>query len=435
MFPIMTTTADFKDPVIIKQLLSACNSVHNHFNDTIYYLPQSNEHLKFFDGPQIENAVFAGSSALAHLLKFWNLASPSIKEFVPNDTDLFILGRTEGGRLKQSLPGIDLVYMTEETVEKLLMNFDLPVCRVAMDLQCNIWVSAQALNAIITGSYYLPSYFRDQSDFNKLLRRYEWSERMLEIFSTMDPEQKKDNLKAPPGEKMLFERLQGRIEKYRSRGFQPIFISTGFVMPWIKQRFCYVDWDRLVQTPAPAPVPAPAPAPVPTPTFQVSPVIIDAFSKIVQDPSIQKLLVDLGLLTVNDRPKEVTTSPTNTTSPTKTSRDHLDVIALPNRPGFYRTVKEGFIIQQLSDGAIVATAIDVNGIIRPLNEEEKRQASTLGIGAINEPTPVPIDIRGPNVPSLPFSSDVQTSLNCVLTNSLNASTSAQAPSTTLSLKH
>ena len=418
---------DLKDPAFIKQLLSACNSEDNHFKDTIYCLQQSGDHLKFLGGLYVENAYFAGSSALAHLLKFWNLASPSVdEEFVPNDADLFILNRPEDGRLKGSIHGIDLVYTTAKTVEELLMNFDLPVCRVAMDFHCNVWVSAQALNAIITGNYYLPAYFRDQADFNKLLRRYEWSEHMLRKISTMPPECRDANLHVPPGEKMLFERLQGRIEKYRSRGFHPTFISTGFVMPWMKHSFCYVDWDRLVQTSVLFLLHTPAPAPAPT--FQVSPVIIDAFSKIVQDPSIQKLLVDLGLLTVNDRPKEVTTPLT------KPSRDHLDVIALPN-PGFYRTVKEGFIIQQLSDGSIVAMAIDVNGVIRPLDEEEKRQASTLGIGVIGEPTPVPVGIRVPNVPSLPFSSVTQTSLNSVLTKSLNASTSAQSPSTTLSLKH
>lgn len=67
----------------------------------------------------------------------------------------------------------------------------------------------------------------------------------------------------------------------------------------------------------------------------------------------------------------------------------LQVMALPNRPGYYRTVKEGFIIQQQPDGAIVATAIDVNGVVRPLNDEEKRKAATLGIGVIDDPTPAP----------------------------------------------
>lgn len=73
----------------------------------------------------------------------------------------------------------------------------------------------------------------------------------------------------------------------------------------------------------------------------------------------------------------------------------LQVMALPNRPGFYRSVKEGFIIQQQPDGAIVATAIDVNGVVRPLNDEEKRKAATLGIGFIDDPAQVQAQVQAP----------------------------------------
>ena len=96
-------------------------------------------------------------------------------------------------------------------------------------------------------------------------------------------------------------------------------------------------------------------------------------------------------------------------APTGDETAGLQVMALPNRPGFYRTVKEGFIIQQQPDGAIVATAIDVNGVIRPLNEEEKRKASTLGIGFIDDPAtpvapapaPAPAVAKVPGLPQIP----------------------------------
>ena len=57
----------------------------------------------------------------------------------------------------------------------------------------------------------------------------------------------------------------------------------------------------------------------------------------------------------------------------------LQVTAIRDRPGFYKTVKHGFIIRQQPDGAIVATLIDDNGNFRPLTAAEKAIAISIGI--------------------------------------------------------
>lgn len=139
-----------------------------------------------------------------------------------SDTDIFFMGASVPSRLV--LPGIDMVHSRAKTVDELLLNFDLPCCRAAFDSQGTIYVSAQCLNALLTGKYYLPAYVKNEQGMNKMLRQY----------------RNDDPMETP--EEFLFKRLQERIQKYQDRGFDPIFVETQEVLPWIENRFHYGEW-------------------------------------------------------------------------------------------------------------------------------------------------------------------------------------------------
>ena len=296
MFPTITKLTDLRSSSLCTALEVACKS---NLADHIYFFPRPEESYKFLADASLGHAVFAGSSALAHLVEIWPFDVPYRAEtFTPNDTDLFLLNRPEGGRHKNFLKNIDIVHMTEKSVEELLMNFDLPICRVAMDVEYSIWVSAQALNAIMTGEYYIPQYFIDKTEFSKLLRKHQWNQNTLAI-----PDWNRNAPLLPP-ETMLFERLQGRIGKYVGRGFSPCYVRTDEVMPWIKQRFCYVDWDNLVSLRMES-------APVPQPKYELTSIA----EALLADPTIRKVFTTYGLVKSNELP---TASASNSTTQSTT---------------------------------------------------------------------------------------------------------------------
>lgn len=55
----------------------------------------------------------------------------------------------------------------------------------------------------------------------------------------------------------------------------------------------------------------------------------------------------------------------------------VQAIRIPNRPGFFRTVPDNFVIQQIDD-QIITDGIYENGVIRPVTEAERRRALDLG---------------------------------------------------------
>lgn len=382
MFPAITQLEDLNNVQVVRQLSDAC---YDTIEDKLYYIPQSMD-WEFFNGTPIENAVFAGPTALARLLKLWPLKVT--KEFNPVNSDLYVLGRRVDGRLTKTFGKTNVFYVTEKTVDELLMGFDLPCNRVAMDLQCNLWVSAQALNTILTREYYLPLYFNSRTSLTKLLRSYQWNEVALE-----KEKLSKDDAGLLEPEEILFDELQERIKKYTERGFVPYYINTSMITPWVKRNFYYVNWDQPIPTVAPVPpvVPPPPPpvsiAPVPpvatTSDIQVSPIVLDAFGKLIQSPNIRKLLVDLGFIVSNTAPVPTPVP----VPPVSVQSEGIQVVPLSNRPGFYQSIFEGFIIKACTDGNAVVTAINVGNGERPLNDDEKRIASSLGLCITSENPP------------------------------------------------
>ena len=97
--------------------------------------------------------VFISGSSALHLLLARINRYPS---WEPSDTDVYILDQPCFSRTK--LDTLDMIQVTEATIEDVLMGFDLPVCRVAYygdEENKTFVVSYQALNAIFTGEYNL----------------------------------------------------------------------------------------------------------------------------------------------------------------------------------------------------------------------------------------------------------------------------------------
>lgn len=175
------------------------------------------------------NCVVAGSYALWTLEKmFNNYKTPSWKA---NDIDMFIMNRKKNARHSPSGGLLDIVHTTDKTPEEVVSNFDLPCCRVAFDMNYTFYVSIHVIYALITKKIKLPLYLKESDSFKKVLKRYETNN---------------DVISKPTIEtyhNMLVSRMGERIKKYQSRGFSFQWYETDYILPWIKQRFSYVDFE------------------------------------------------------------------------------------------------------------------------------------------------------------------------------------------------
>lgn len=181
--------------------------------------------IKLDIAPEKYNACYvAGSAAVSHVLDIVlcrtlkNLGGPlpSLEtryQWKPNDSDLFFLGNSAAHRFQMGVT--DFVFVKDKTVEELLLNFDLPCCRAAVNAAGDIWVSAQCLNAIYTGSYNLPAFLRDKGKFERQTRP------------------------CVGGESALFNRFHDRIKKYADRGFTVNWVDSNAVPSWVTKRFNY----------------------------------------------------------------------------------------------------------------------------------------------------------------------------------------------------
>lgn len=177
------------------------------------------------------NICIAGSSALWRLCSIINQKNPNWKS---QDTDIFLLNSPSNIRFYRAGYNVDLVHSTSKTCQELISKFDLPCCRVAYDFNYTFYVSLQALASIFSGKMYLPEYFENKDAFTNILEQH----------STIKDEWKhagKTWLKH--WYQTMSVRLQERIVKYRSRGFAPKYYETDYVLPWIKERFRYSEFE------------------------------------------------------------------------------------------------------------------------------------------------------------------------------------------------
>lgn len=65
----------------------------------------------------------------------------------------------------------------------------------------------------------------------------------------------------------------------------------------------------------------------------------------------------------------------------------LSVVPYKNQSGFFKTVQHGFIVKQMDGNQIVATGVEENGKVRPLNDNEKKIAYDIGIAILENEAP------------------------------------------------
>lgn len=61
------------------------------------------------------------------------------------------------------------------------------------------------------------------------------------------------------------------------------------------------------------------------------------------------------------------------------TQNELQAVPIKDKPGCFKTIPDGFLIQQHANGSIIAIGIEVGGVVRTLNDSEKKRAEDLGI--------------------------------------------------------
>lgn len=185
--------------------------------------------------------IIAGSYALwtlSYMMNGWK--NPGWKA---NDIDIFLLDRTQHARHSPAGGLLDIVHTMDKTPEEVITNFDLPCCRVAFSPHnYTFYISIHALYSLATRKVRLPRYLKDDTSFRRILRKFE-----KEI-----PSNRSANIVNTYHEKLIV-RMSERIKKYQSRGFSFKWYDTEYILPWIRQRFCYVNFD-LMKDPFPEPI-------------------------------------------------------------------------------------------------------------------------------------------------------------------------------------
>ncbi len=176
-----------------------------------------------------KGVYMAGSSALHRLMCYFK--GDSKVPWKSSDVDLFFVGCPKSTRMIFAPSGADFIFCKEKTIEEVLLNFDLPCCRVGLDFKYNFYVSIQALCAIFTGKMYLPHYLSDSLKFHEKLDEYR----------RIDPDWGTKSLNV-----MITKRFYERIQKYQSRGFKTIYTHLDYLLPWLVNRFTYIDFTQLV---------------------------------------------------------------------------------------------------------------------------------------------------------------------------------------------
>lgn len=185
----------------------------NPIEDKVFIIPMYNNLAK-----DDTKYCIAGSAAmvLCHkLLKYEQLKlsdkSKLYGKFENTDTDIFFLD-SPNSRVK--CDNVDIVHVSEKTVEDLLLSFDLGCCRAALNDETEtIWISMQCICSLLTGEYYLPSYLKNENEFATVFVNYN-ERKMVNLFN-----------------KLIF-----RNAKYESRGYTCKFFDTNVKLEWVNHR-------------------------------------------------------------------------------------------------------------------------------------------------------------------------------------------------------
>lgn len=172
-----------------------------------------NEYLS----PKIEEKYFAGSVALRHFIKYIScVTNTRYLDWSPNNTNIFILNKYP---LKICVTSdVNIIHTPYTSIELLLTSFDLPICRVAMDFNQNIYFTAQALFSVIKGYMNLPSYIRNIDNWKEFSRNKDFHVDINKIYNN----------------------YHVRLDKYWARGFRPKWFECDMVQKWTYYQKLYI---------------------------------------------------------------------------------------------------------------------------------------------------------------------------------------------------
>lgn len=193
-------------------ILTYCHN--NPLADWVYHIhiPVDSEKE---DPDQIPKWVVAGSAALHRFLELLhntvihNVGFPGVQErnivvWNPYDIDVWLLNTGINVRIQGST--IDLIFTEAKTPSDIILEFDLPPSKVAYHNN-EFWISSQALTCIFTRKYSLPQWIKYENTMKQVLE--------LSI----------DKPVSHKHMKFVFERIDSRIKKYQSRGFNVEWID------------------------------------------------------------------------------------------------------------------------------------------------------------------------------------------------------------------
>lgn len=178
--------------------------------------------------PSIEGygkSCIAGSAALRQLIDLC-FHKTTFQEWSPNDVDIFCLDYPEE-LVGHFVRGINVIYCKDSSIDELLNSFDMPVCRVALDFNGTMSVTAQALYSIYERKMNVPEYIVNEEQFHKVVNN----------FGNLDGKYK-FNGKI----QKLYDQFSERAKKYGDRGFSLNPVYTDKVLPFLLGRIEYVSY-------------------------------------------------------------------------------------------------------------------------------------------------------------------------------------------------
>ena len=81
--------------------------------------------------------------------------------------------------------------------------------------------------------------------------------------------------------------------------------------------------------------------------------------------------------------------------------EELSVVQIDGRPGFFKEENHGFIVEQTEDGQIIAHNVEVDGVERDLNEDERTIAINLGLRVASKQTAKSTNSGTTSIPIIP----------------------------------
>jgi hypothetical protein len=183
--------------------------------DVVYYLPMSSTYASTAAAAAAANTFIAGSSALHRFITTLRASPESVRpsnRWECNDYDVFTINAKSKALL--TMGPVQLVDVMYKSVQEMLLDFDLPCCRVAINSHKDYYVSLQCLAAILSGVYALPSCFKSKEGLIAFINESEEAKKLTDKV-------RKERIDAISD--FRYERLSERIDKYKGRGFNVIY--------------------------------------------------------------------------------------------------------------------------------------------------------------------------------------------------------------------